>query len=104
MMSAKVDAMSQKLESLNVNSISSSTPFSSCEICGFVDHFTVNCQAESPFGQDAKDQVNYVNTYNPRPIDNPFSNINNLGQRNQPNFKDQLTLNKHLKNPIQSQC
>jgi len=49
LLSAKVDAMSQKLERLNVNSISSSTPFPSCKICSYVDHLTVNCQIRSPF-------------------------------------------------------
>ena len=40
---AKVDAMSQRLEHLNVNSISSKASSPSNEICGFVDHLTVNC-------------------------------------------------------------
>ena len=42
-LSAKVDAMSQKLEHLNVSSPSSSTLSPSCELCGSVDHLTVNC-------------------------------------------------------------
>ena len=58
---AKVDAMSQRLECLNVNSVSSNAPSLSCEICGSVDHLTVNCQIGTLFAQYASDQVNYVN-------------------------------------------
>jgi len=39
MLSTKVDDISQRLERLNVNSISSSTPSQSCEIYGSVNHF-----------------------------------------------------------------
>jgi len=42
-LSSKVDAMSQKLERLNVNSVSSSTPSLSCDIYGSVDHLIVHC-------------------------------------------------------------
>jgi len=44
LLSAKVDAMTQRLDRLNVNSASSDAPPSSCEICGYVDHLIVNCQ------------------------------------------------------------
>ena len=40
---AKVDAMTQRLDHLNVNSASSSAPPPSCEICGSADHLTMNC-------------------------------------------------------------
>ena len=72
--SSKVDAMSQKLECLNVNSVSSSIPSLSCEIGGSADHLTVNCQVESPFSPDVSEQVKYVNNFNPRPTNDPFSN------------------------------
>ena len=39
MLSAKVYAMAQRLEWLNINFISSSTHSPSCEICVSVDHF-----------------------------------------------------------------
>ena len=88
MLSAKADAMSKRLEQLNVNSISSSTPFPSCEIIGSASYLTVNCQVRSPFAQDASNQVNYVNTYNPRPTNNRFFNKYNPGWRNHPSFSD----------------
>jgi len=37
LLNAKVDAMSQTLERLNVNSVSSNCPSPSCEICGSID-------------------------------------------------------------------
>jgi len=77
--------MSKKLECLNVNYVSSSTPCPSCDICGSVDHVTMHCQVGSPFSQDVSDQVNYVN-YNPRPTNDPFSSTYNPGWRNHPNF------------------
>ena len=49
MFSSKVDVMSQKLECLNVNSVSSSTPSPSCDICGLVEHLTVYYQVDGPF-------------------------------------------------------
>ena len=52
MLSSKVGAMSQNLEYLNVNTVSSSTPSPSCDICGLVDHLTVHSQVGSPFAQD----------------------------------------------------
>jgi len=47
--SSKVDAMSKKLERLNVNLVGSSTPSPSCDICELVDYLTVYCQVGSPF-------------------------------------------------------
>jgi len=52
-LSSKVDAMSQKLEGPNVNSVS--TPSPSCDICGSVDHLTVHCQVGSSFAQAVSD-------------------------------------------------
>jgi len=49
MLSSIVDAMSPKLDCLNVNSVSSSTPSPSCDICGSIDHLTVHYQVGSPF-------------------------------------------------------
>ena len=78
--------MSQKLEFLNVNSVSSGTPSSSCDICGLVDHLTMHCQVNSPFAQDLSDQVNYVNNYHHRLTNGPFSSAYNPDWRKHPNF------------------
>jgi len=58
LLTTKVDAMTQRLDQLNVNAVNSSAPFPSCEICGLVDHLTLNCQVGSLFAQDSSDQVN----------------------------------------------
>ena len=39
----KMDAMTQKLDKLNVNDVNSYAP-SPCDRCGFLDHVTENCQ------------------------------------------------------------
>ena len=57
MLSSKVNAMSQKLERLNVNSLSSSIPFLSCDIFGPVDHLAMHHKVGSPFTQDVSDQL-----------------------------------------------
>jgi len=76
----------KRLERLNVNSISSSTHSPLCEICGSVDHLTVNCQMGSPFAQDISEPVNSVNNFNPIPTNDPFSNTCNHGCWNYFNF------------------
>ena len=86
MLSSKIDATSQKLEQLKVNSISSSTPFASCEICGSVNHLIVTCQVGSPFAPDISESVNYVNNFNSRPTNDLFSNTYNPNWRNLLNF------------------
>jgi len=77
MLSAKVDAVSQKLEGLNVNSVGSSTPSPSCDLCGSVDHLNVHCQVGNPFAQDVINHVNYMNNYHPRATNDPFSSMYN---------------------------
>jgi len=69
---------------MNVNAVNFSAP-PPCEICGFVDQLTLNCQIGSPFAQDTN-VVNYVNNFNPRPNNDPYTNTYNLGWRNHPNF------------------
>jgi len=66
--------MIQRLDRLNVNTTSSSAPPSSCETCGSFATLTVNWQVGSPFAQDNSDQVNYVNNFNRRSINDPLFN------------------------------
>jgi len=86
LLNAKVDAMTQRLERLNVNAVNSCAPPPSCEICGSIDHLIGICQVRSPFAQNTSDQVNYVNDFNPRPTNDPYSNTYNLGWWNYPKF------------------
>ena len=48
LLSAKVDAMTKRLDQMNVNAVNSSAP-SPCEICGSIEHISLNCQVGSPF-------------------------------------------------------
>jgi len=48
LLSAKVDAMTKRLDQLNVNSMNSSA-HSPCKICGSIEHVSLNCQVGSHF-------------------------------------------------------
>ena len=48
LLSTKVDAMTQRLDQMNVNAVKSSA-LSPCEICGSIEHVTLNCQVEGLF-------------------------------------------------------
>ena len=57
--------MSERFDCMNVNAVNYSAP-PPCEICGSIEHLTLNCQIGSPFAQDTS-EVNYVNNFNLRP-------------------------------------
>jgi len=48
-LTAKMDAMTQKLDKLNVNAVNSCAPYPLCDRCGALDHVTENCQVGNPF-------------------------------------------------------
>ena len=58
LLSAKVDAISQRLDRVNVKAVNSNAP-SPCEICGSIEHVTLNCQVRGPFFHESS-EVNYV--------------------------------------------
>jgi len=69
---------------MDMNVVNSNAP-PPCEICGSIDHLTLNCQVGSHFTQDTN-EVNYVNNFNLRPTNGPYSNTYNPSWRNYPNF------------------
>ena len=69
---------------MNINVVNSSAP-SPCEICDSIEHISLNFQVRSPFSQDP-DEVNYVQNFNPRPTNDPYSNTYNPGRKNHSNF------------------
>ena len=81
---AKVDATTQRLDGMNINAVNSSAP-SPCEIYGSIMHITLNCQVGSPFSQDPN-EVHYVQNFNPRLTNDPYSNTDNPGWKNHLNF------------------
>ena len=44
LLTEKMDAMTQKLNKLNVNAVNSYAPSPCCDRCGSLDHSTKNCQ------------------------------------------------------------
>ena len=76
LLSTKVDAITQRQDRMNVNALNSSAP-SYYEIYGSIEHVTLNCQVGSPFFQDPN-EVNYVQNFNPRPANDPYSSTYNL--------------------------
>ena len=59
---ANVEAMTQRLDRINVNVVNSSAPPTS-DICGPIKHVTLNYQVGSLFFQDPS-EVNYVQNLN----------------------------------------
>ena len=76
LLSAKVDAMTKRLDQLNVNAANSSAP-SPCEICVSIEHISLHCPVGSPFSQ-GPNEVNYTN--------DPYSNTYNPSLKNHPNL------------------
>ena len=80
LLSTKIDAMTQRLNRMDVNAVNSSAP-SPCKICDV----TLNYQVGSPFSQDPS-EVNYVQNFNPRPANDPYYSIYNSNWKNHLNF------------------
>jgi len=76
--------MTQRLDQVNVNAVNSSAP-SPCEIFCSIEHVTLNCQVGSPFSQNLS-EVNYVQNFNPRSANDPYSSTYNPCWKNQSNF------------------
>jgi len=72
-----VDAMTQRLDRMNVNVVNSSA-LPPCEICGSIEHITLNFQVGTPFFQDSR-EVNYVQNFNPRLTNDHYSSTYNPG-------------------------
>jgi len=69
---------------MNVNAVNSSA-LSPCEICGSIEHISLNCQVGGPFSQDPG-EVNYVKNFNQRSTNDPYSNTYNPVWKNHSNL------------------
>jgi len=49
LLTTTMDAMTQRLECLNVNAVNTCAPFRPCDGCESFDYVTLSCQVESPF-------------------------------------------------------
>ena len=61
---------------MNMNAMNSNAP-PPCEIYGSIEYLTLNCPVGSPFFQNSS-EVNYVQNFNTRPANNPYSNTYKL--------------------------
>jgi len=76
--------MTKRLDQQNVNAVNfSASPL--YEICGSIEHTSLHCPVGRPFSQGS-DEVNYVQNFNPRPTNDPYSNTYNPGWKNHPNL------------------
>jgi len=86
LLTAKMDAMTQKLDKLNVNAMYSCALFPVCDRCGALDCVTENYQVGNPFAPSHVEDVANVNNFQPRPNHDPYSNSYNSGWKHHPNF------------------
>jgi len=75
LLSAKVDAMTQRLDQMNVHAVNSSAHLP-CKICDSIKHVTLNFQIGNPFSQDPS-EVNYIQNFNPRLTNGLYSSTYN---------------------------
>jgi len=78
LLTAKIDAMTQKLDKLYVNAVNSCAPSPSCDRCRSLDHVIENCQVGNPFSPPQVKHAAYVNNFQPRPNYDPYFNAHNL--------------------------
>jgi len=86
LLTVKMDAMTQKLDKLNVSAMNSCAPSPPCDRCGSHDHVTESCQVGNPFAPSPSKHVAYVNNFQPRPNHDPYSNSYNPGWKQNPDF------------------
>jgi len=86
LLTAKMDAMTQRLECLNFNVVNAYAPSLPCDCCRSFDHVTLSCQVGSLFAKSFSDQVADVRNFQPRLNHDPYSNTYNPGYKNPPNL------------------
>jgi hypothetical protein len=84
----KIDALTKKLDALNVNRpINAANTFNveSCSICASPMHLAQSCPPMPVFFENSMEQVNAFNDYR-KQSNGPYSETYNSGWRNYPNF------------------
>ena len=85
-LSAKLDAMTKKIEGLSTNAVNTNNVDAPCEICGVSGHGPLECQQGMSLSNgETIEHANVLGNYN-RPRNDPYSNTYNPGWRNHPNF------------------
>ena len=78
LLTTKMDAMTQRLDRLNVSSVDASASSLTFDRCGSSNHLTVPCQIGKPFAQSSSEPIAYVNNFQRRTNHAPYSNSYNL--------------------------
>jgi len=86
LLTVKMNAMTQKLDKLNVNAVNSCALSPCCDRCGSLDHLTKNCQVGNPFASPHVEHAAYVNNFQPRLNHDPYSNSYNPSWKQHLNF------------------
>ena len=86
LLTAKMNAMTQKLDRLSVNAMNSCALSSTCDRCGLLDHETVNCQVGNPFAPSPGEHVTYMNNFQTRQNRGHYSNAYNPSWKHHLNF------------------
>ncbi|XP_075499747.1 uncharacterized protein LOC142538274 [Primulina tabacum] len=81
---AQLEALNRKIDSMNVNGTAMRLQEIFCEKCGG-EHYVKDCQDSGPFYVNEEVPVNQVGVHN-RPRNDPYSNTYNHGWRQHPNF------------------
>ncbi|XP_075489567.1 uncharacterized protein LOC142528407 [Primulina tabacum] len=81
---AQLDALNRKLDSLNVGGTAMRLQEIFCDKCGG-EHYAKDCQDDNPFYVQEGAPINQVGVQN-RPRNDPYSNTYNPGWRQHPNF------------------
>jgi hypothetical protein len=87
-MNLKIDTLTKRLDTLNVNRpINAANTFTveSCSICACLMHLAQTCPSLSIFSKNQMEQVNAFNDFR-KQSSGPYSKTYNPGWRNHPNF------------------
>jgi len=86
LLTVKMDAMTQKLDRLNVNVVNSYASSRSYDRCCSLDHVIENCQVVNHFAPSPVKHASYMNNFQPRPTHDPHSISYNPSWKKHPYF------------------
>jgi len=92
LLTVKMDAMTQRLDRLNVNVVNSCAPSPFCDRCCSLDHVTENCHVGNSLAPSPVEHLAYVNNFQPRSNHDPYSNSYNPSWKQHPNFSYRTSL------------
>lgn len=94
-MARQIAALNKKMDAM-MSKHTTPKPVEVCSICNGVGHNFYSCPSSSEYPEYVQEQVNMMNSYNPRPRNDPFSNTYNLDWRDHPNFSWKNNANTNM--------